>query len=327
MSSIDVTAEDVRHAFRLLLGREPGADVVEHFLTYARAHSLSPEALARQLMVSDEYLMRNAVSRPVVEVDFGDYAMFVGSGDNDIGAAVRNRLYEPHVVSVVKEILRPGDTFVDVGANIGFFMALGAKLVGPTGRVVAIEPMDKNIQLISATIWRNGFDHVEVLPFAASSKSQMLAMVTNDGTSNGEVRATAGLGSAMPNLFAHARALDEVLGSIDRVDLVKFDIEGYELFAWQGFKHGMQKHRPVVLTEFHPHCMRRNAGIDPLDYLDVLFEYGNEVEVLVAPGRRQVHRDAGSVMSAWSTADAGWGGKGTSHLDLMVRPRSTVARP
>ena len=60
----------------------------------------------------------------------GGYSMFVRSDDQQIGRAISlSGIYEPHVTSAVKQLLRKGDTFVDVGANIGFFSVLAAHIV------------------------------------------------------------------------------------------------------------------------------------------------------------------------------------------------------
>ena len=220
----------------------------------------------------------------------------------------------------MKEVLRPGDTFVDVGANIGYFAALGAHLVGPTGHVVAIEPMDKNVQLISATVWRNRFANVEVLPYAASASARIVPMVTGPRTSNGEV-VRADPNGRVPALFAQARRLDDMLRDLDRLDLIKFDIEGHELLAWRGFAEGIVRHRPLVLTEFHPKCMRENAGVEPTEYLDVLFGYAESVHVLRGPADRVPCRNVTEVMAEWEAADRRLRSGGTTHLDLFVRPK------
>ena len=247
--------------------------------------------------------------------------MFVRCSDTHIGSAVRSGIYEPHVAAVVREVLHPGNTFVDVGANIGFFVALAASIVGPMGRVVAVEPMDKNIQLIAATIWRNKFNNVEIFPFAAAASAGIVPMLTNSMTSNGEV-IPALRSEHTPDLFAVARPLDDLLHGLEAMDLLKLDIEGFEPLAWRGFARGLQKHRPMILSEFHPKCLRSNAGVEPLDYLDLLFQYGESVEVLLDVDRKSQCRTPGEVMAEWDAADRRLNSGGTTHLDLFVRPRS-----
>jgi FkbM family methyltransferase len=320
MNDFHATTEDIYYAYRLLLGREPDAAGSEHYQRMLAEKSLTPDKLAEFFLGSSEFAARHNLQDEAAEVDFDGYSLYVRRDDHDIGMSVMQGVYEPHVTAVVKEVLRPGDTFVDVGANIGYFAALGAHLVGPTGHVVAIEPMDKNVQLISATVWRNRFANVEVLPYAASASARIVPMVTGPRTSNGEV-VRADPNGRVPALFAQARRLDDMLRDLDRLDLIKFDIEGHELLAWRGFAEGIVRHRPLVLTEFHPKCMRENAGVEPTEYLDVLFGYAESVHVLRGPADRVPCRNVTEVMAEWEAADRRLRSGGTTHLDLFVRPK------
>ncbi len=314
------TRDDVRYAYRLLLGREPDAAGLALFQGLVARRPFAPEELAEFFLGSPEFVARRDLQHQPVEVDFDGYVMYVRADDHDIGFSVLGGGYEPHVTAVVKEVLRPGDTFVDVGANIGYFAAMGAHLVGKSGHVVAIEPMDKNVQLILATIWRNHFENIVVLPYAASASGGIAPMATNSQSSNGEVVRVSPGGPA-PTLFAQARKLDDMLKGLDRLDLIKFDIEGHELLAWRGFAEGIARHKPLVLTEFHPKCMRDNAGIEPADYLEVLFGYAESVQVLRGPTERVLCNNAAQVMAEWEAADRRLDSGGTTHLDLFLRPK------
>jgi len=318
MTDMTANPADVRHAYRLLLGREPDREGLENYCKMVAARSIRAADLAQIFIGSSEYRARTANRREALEVDFEGYCMYVHPDDLDIGANVSAGRYEPHVTAAVKELLYPGATFVDVGANIGYFAALGAHLVGPDGRVVAVEPMDKNLQLIYMTIWKNRFTQIEVMSCAASSSAQIVPMATTSASSNGEVlRADS---QRKPSLFAQTRRLDDLLRDIDRIDLIKLDIEGHELPAWRGFSEGMARCRPLVLTEFHPKCMRENAGIEPADYLALLFDYGSSIEVLRGPQQRVTCHSPADVMSEWQATDQRLQTNGKAHLDLFIKP-------
>ena len=85
----------------------------------------------------------------------------------------------------MRQVLGAGGTFVDAGANIGWFSLLGASLVGPTGHVVAIEPNPLNVALLRQSARDNGFDNVDVMVVALSDEGGVVALET-DG-SNGRV--------------------------------------------------------------------------------------------------------------------------------------------
>jgi FkbM family methyltransferase len=319
--TVQADADDIRYAYRLLLGREPDP---EGFATYSRlirTRSISAENLAETIMGSQEFLVRHDRSTTPAEVQLDGYSIFVRPIDHDIGQPIlETHRYEPHVTHAVRELLRNGDTFVDVGANIGFFAALAASIVGEAGKVVAVEPMDKNVQLIHATVWRNGFHQIEILPYAASDARAQLPMTTGAGTSNGQVSRT-GESRELPVLFAQAKRLDDLLTDLRRLDLLKIDIEGYELRALRGFESGLARHRPTLLTEFHPKCMRENAGTVPEEYLAFLIAYGSRVEILHHDGSCVVCADADAVMREWAHADHLLDSHGTTHIDLRVTPR------
>jgi len=320
MTDTRATEDDIRHAYRLFLGREPD----EHgFALYARMlqnGGYSTDELARYFLHSDEFLARNAASAEMVEVAMDGYSLFANTADRNIGASIiLGQVYEPYVETVVREILRPGHTFIDVGANIGYFAALGAHLVGPSGHVVAWEPMDRNVQLIYAAIWRNRFENLVVYPFAASSKIGIVAMTSDPLGSNAGI-APRIFGEQRTRVLAQTQRLDELHAGIERVDLVKFDIEGHEAFAWQGAQNLLARHRPSVLTEFHPKCIRENTGRDPVEYLAMLLEYSGSVQVLHRERARVVCTDVQSILSEWQRADDDYGMGGGMHLDLFLRP-------
>ena len=235
------------------------------------------------------------------------------------------REYEPHVTAALRANLGSGGVFVDVGANIGFFTNLAAYLVGSRGKVVAIEPMDKNLQLIHRSLDRNGFDHVHVHACAASDVAQRVRMATGPRTSNGQMLTD---GSDAGVLYSQAVRLDDHIGHhLERIDVVKFDIEGFEMHAWNGFKRTLMRCRPVVLSEFHPWCMQTFANVQPVDYLRELFDYGGVVSVLPWTGGEIPCSTPEEVMVAWAEADAAMRSGGKGHLDLLVRPSQATAGP
>jgi FkbM family methyltransferase len=310
--------DDIRYAYRLLLGREPDDAGLAHFRRVLADRQPTADDLAREFLVSPEFLARN-VGLPV-EVPMDGYSVFINPLDHDIGQSVRDRRqYEPHVTAVVRECLHEGNVFVDVGANIGYFTLLAAHLVGAAGRVVAIEPMDKNVQLIYLAAQKNGFEQIRLHQCAASDRRGLLAIATGAGTSNGQaLHASAQAG--WHGLMTQSCLLDDLVADLPRIDLVKLDIEGFELLAWRGFRGALARHRPRVLTEFHPHCMRTFAGVDPLDYLSELFAYGQRISVLALDDERVLCADAGEVMQQWAIGDRRARGDGTNHLDLLIEP-------
>jgi len=316
MKITTATVEDIHYAYRLLLGREPDEEGLRFHSQSLCQRPQSPAELAMAFLSSQEFVAR---THPLpVEVPLNGYSVFVRPEDRDIGRHIeKTGQYEPHVSAAVSECLRPGNVFVDVGANIGFFTNMAAHLVGERGVVVAVEPMDKNLQLIYRGIERNAFKHVRVHACAASDRTQIVSMATGAATSNGQVIPAS---STTQQLFAQAKPLDPLLADLERIDLIKLDIEGYELLAWRGLHRSLERHRPLVLSEFHPFCMRTHVGIEPLDYLAALFAYG-EVTILHHEGGTTRCATPTEVMQQWAIADKAMRDDGKHHLDLSIKPR------
>ncbi|MBL0163536.1 MAG: FkbM family methyltransferase [Xanthomonadales bacterium] len=311
---------DIKLAYQLVLGREADAEGLRYFGAMAESQGLSAHSIAQMLIGSDEFKQKGGVSDDPVEIVRDGYSVFVRSSDRDIGNAIGKGVsYEPHVSALLKRQLTLGDTFLDVGANIGYFTMMAAKLVGPQGRVIAIEPMDKNLQLIYLGIEKNRFKNVEVFPFGASEHAGVVAIITDPGTSNALVQSAPS--RHLPSLRAPTRTIDSMCAGLDRVDFMKIDIEGHEVFAWRGAKEMFSRCKPKIATEFHPHAMRENAGIDCREYVEMMFNYSSEIQIIQTVEKTVSCSSYEQVMEQWRESDNRHGGTGTSHLDLFLLPK------
>jgi FkbM family methyltransferase len=199
--------------------------------------------------------------------------------------------WEPEEADFLRTALRPGDTFLDVGANVGYMTVLGARTVGPGGRVIAVEPDGDNRQLLVANLWRNGLS-AELLPLAAYSRRGFIRFVRSE-TNRGDhrVQEVADGGSLVP-----CSTMDELLGAV-HVDVAKIDTQGVDHEVLEGMA-GLVRRNPaiVVLSEFWPDCLSER-GIDPLGVLDRYHELGFAVRLL-APGGGVRAADAEEVIDA-----------------------------
>jgi FkbM family methyltransferase len=94
-------------------------------------------------------------------------------------------LYEPEVARVLLRVLREGDTFIDVGANAGFFTLMAAALVGPAGRVLCFEPDEGNNARLRRNIALNGFGNVTVVDQPALAAVADVNLYINSDNSGG----------------------------------------------------------------------------------------------------------------------------------------------
>lgn len=317
----DATEDDVYFAYRLILRRPPDPDGLAHYRRLV-SDGLSLDRLVRSFLNSDEYRCRqDEESRPAA-VDLGGYQVCVQKLDTDFAQAIlATRDYEPHVRQAVRDHLGPGEIFVDVGANVGAVAFLAATIVGPTGRVVAVEPNPDNLQMLYRGIVLNRFTQVEVLPYAASDRRAVFALT--GGTSNTHVVSTGGADAA--GYFVQSVVLDEVLASLPRVDFVKMDIEGHEPAAFDGFRRILARDRPTLLVEFNPRCLVDLQGQDPIAYLDRIFALYPRVRAISHWGDDRTFARSADVMAYWEQRNrevtaAGLLPDRLLHFDLVVLP-------
>ena len=153
---------------------------------------------------------------------------------------------EPLVQEALVRELRPGAVMYDIGANIGFFSLIGARAVGPDGRVVAFEPLPDNLRWLRHNAALNGFGHVEVVEAAVGAAAGQASFAVGGTAGWGRLDA----GGAVP---VEVIRLDELVagGGIPAPDLIKMDIEGGEVDALDGMAGTLTEHAPTLIVEVH----------------------------------------------------------------------------
>jgi FkbM family methyltransferase len=151
---------------------------------------------------------------------------------------------------LMRAFLKPGDTVLDVGANVGTVALALARAVGPAGRVVAFEPQRLVFQALCATLTMNGLTHVEARRQAVGRVSGAIRIPVVDPTVEqnlGSVRIEAGpdgVGDLVPLV-----TIDEL--ALPACALVKIDVEGMDYDVLLGAKETIARARPVLYFEGH----------------------------------------------------------------------------
>lgn len=154
--------------------------------------------------------------------------------------------WEADETAFLRRSLRPGNTFVDVGANIGYFSVLGSTLVGASGRVVAVEPEPRNLSLLSANLWRHRCENALVLPVAAHRQHGFLPLRMNE-----ENRGDHQVGWAEEaDLLVPCARLDDLLRDVEP-DLIKVDTQGVDHDVIAGLAEVIAENLSLtILVEF-----------------------------------------------------------------------------
>jgi FkbM family methyltransferase len=174
--------------------------------------------------------------------------------------------YEPQETEIARRLLRHGDAVIDVGANWGYFTLLSAYLVGSAGRVIALEPHPRLHERLASNIERNGLRHVTCLELAgADARGTGRFVESPDRLANSGLTRPAATGERA-DFDAPGAPIDEVAArhGLDRVALVKIDVEGGESDVLRGMADGLRGRRyRFVLLECHPDALaRKRVSID-----------------------------------------------------------------
>ena len=163
--------------------------------------------------------------------------------------------YEEGMQKVLSDLLRPGDTFFDVGANAGFFALAAARLVGPSGCVVALDPDPANAASVRAQAELNDMAHLHVEAVAAADhEGDMTFVLESAGDSMGRLSPT---GEGKETLTVRATTLDHVANAHGTPDVVKVDVEGAEGLVLTGAASLVASRTARWILELHgPACER-----------------------------------------------------------------------
>ena len=218
-----------------------------------------------------------AVEPPVVCLDTEVGRLLLPASDRVLLPIIRETgRWETEESEQLEAWLRPGMTFVDIGAHVGFMTLLGARAVGAGGRVLAVEPAPGNVALLRANVLANGMANVEVLPGAALDRSGSVALSLST-TNTGDNRAYEVAETESVEVAAYA--LDEVLPDDLRVDVVKVDTQGTDHLAIRGMARTLARSRSRLLVEFWPEGIL-GLGDEPAAVVKGYQQQGFEVRVL-----------------------------------------------
>jgi FkbM family methyltransferase len=152
----------------------------------------------------------------------------------DLGGIIK-----PHVTGAIQEYLAEGDTFIDVGAHIGYFTVLASQIVGPIGKVLSFEPFPANFEYLQKNIELNNLENVTAYYrglWDSSTKKGIL--------------------ETAPNMARVVEGNDIEMITFDSLDvkpnLIKMNIEGSEPFALRGMTRTLERYKPILLLEFNP---------------------------------------------------------------------------
>ena len=170
---------------------------------------------------------------------------------------------ERQIVQCLRRLLKPGDTFIDAGANIGVYTVLASKLVGQHGRVLAVEMMPDTAQCLRQTIELNQLSNVELIEYALSQTAgeTVSAVVTPGKFGQARISSNVEKHKGHRALSVQTTTLDALSNGLSSIRLIKMDLEGAELGAIQGGMSMLSRTDAVIYESWG----RRRGPNDPVE--------------------------------------------------------------
>ncbi len=226
------------------------------------------------------------------------------------------RRWDRHVEACVRAILRPGQTAIDVGANLGYFTAVLAQCVGPAGRVWAFEPVPETYELLTLCTSLNDYAHVTPIRSALGVADGSIE-ITYDRRHSGiaTMHPDQPGGDTQP---VQLRTLDTMIasGEVDRLpDLIKVDVEGHELDVLRGARQTIAEASPAIVFELNERTARV-AGWTLAELAELLRSLGEYSFFLIDDGGRRPLDPSSFRLERNEALDP--------HVDVLAQPAGAV---
>lgn len=138
-------------------------------------------------------------------------------------------IWEPHVTAWISSRLKPGDVFVDVGANLGYYSLLASRLVGETGKVIAVEASPSICEMLKTNVALNGATNISTINMAVTEKSGSVDIHRGPAFNLGLTSIHDTHPASVFEASVPSGPLAAVVGSdLSRARLIKIDVEGAE---------------------------------------------------------------------------------------------------
>lgn len=216
-----------------------------------------------------KWFLRKPRSEELVHTRFGFKIKVDPLFDKNIENVIYERgVYELGTVSLIQRLLKEGDVFIDVGANIGFLSMAAAATVGKKGEVLAFEPVPSTYRILAANKELNSMSQLQTFQIGVGSKSEIVSIQTEELNRGGAsiLNNTGG-----EEIEIEVKKLDELIAS-GPISLIKVDVEGYEFEVLKGAEELIKRDQPALIIEY---STDRENSVDSLD----MFQWIKELEI------------------------------------------------
>lgn len=236
------------------------------------------------------------IEEAVLEFE-GRRAVLFGYAEDEFFKNISDHLQWNVVVLEELRKLPQGAVFCDVGANIGT-SALSACYIVPDCRVISFEPSPRALACLHRMIAENGLKGVEVVEAAVGAAPGELPLAETEFLAGSHLSVVKHAMRSQPTALVPVVTLDDVLldqKRLDRLDLLKIDVEGFELDVLDGAMRVIDRFKPRMVIEYSAFGIVVNADGSPLRLVERLLEMAGEMNVMMPWGAAHVTPDAASI--------------------------------
>lgn len=197
------------------------------------------------------------------------YWLFLNPQDTGMAMQLIENIYESYSNDVISELLKKGSTIVDVGAHVGSNTLFFSKIAGDNGHVFCFEPDPQNFNLLKKNLYINGIKNVSAYRVAISDRKGKAKLYPSvEETTDHRISDSNLIGRKI--IKVQCDSLDNLLRKIKNVNLIKIDVQGWEIKCLQGMKDIVRKNKDFILIiEYWPRGLRE-AGFVPESLIDLL---------------------------------------------------------
>jgi len=182
------------------------------------------------------------------------------------GGTVYFNMLEPEQTAAFAKSLKPSYTFFDVGANVGYYTVLGSKLVGDKGKVIAFEPLVRNISYLYRHIVLNKLKNVILIPSACADEISLATFSAGPNTAMGHISENNGNNDKTEEKLTvvPVLTLDAVAEKLNcKPNVLKIDVEGAEVAVLHGAQNILRQAKPKIFLSVHSDVLKSQC----LEYL------------------------------------------------------------
>lgn len=219
----------------------------------ARGFSVAIAAVFNAIRIAFE---SKIFGKKYVKRNIHDYKMYLDS--NDMGLCRSLILFGTREVDhkiLLEKIARPGMTVLDIGANIGYYALMELGLIGESGKLIAVEPSPKNIEIFNMNLALNGISGIRVIDGAISDKSEKKDFHLAE---QGNLNTFHATGTGLKHLTGEVVEVDsytvsQVMEGEGSLDLIRMDVEGHEVEVMTGMLESVREGtlKPTIIFETH----------------------------------------------------------------------------